>query len=321
MVMKDESITYHLQLKNRSPFFFSQIKCSIHSDDIIDYGEGMIVGRPLRPFGSIVYETAIRLPYRGVYPLGVDKLVFTDLLGLFSFSIIPPEKIAVTAYPKIDDSFALSICNEPQNSSLNTDLFNEDYSSIADIRKYASTDSLRKIHWKLSAKRGELVSKNYNTFDPDRIILFLDGRALPLEGGDRAFFEDRIVSYVASAVDHCTGGRLLSDLMYGQTPEHISLHNLEDISEVYNILASVQFQGEDSCLYAIKDVSGAYNLVVFLADIDTALYDELRTLISFDHNLILYYFFSEALPLTEEKEYLLARLKAYGAGLNRVEVL
>lgn len=318
-IVKNEEARYTVTIRNRSPFFYPRVNCVFHSGEIIDYGGE--VTDAIRPGGQVTRDYRLRFPYRGVYNIGIQRMVVTDFLGLFCYALQAPQPQVVMVYPQSDDSFVLSIRNEPQNSSLNNDIFNEDYTSVADVRKYTSSDNLRKIHWKLSAKRGELIVKNFQSFDPDPTILFLDTRALPLSPMDSAAAQDKMISYAASAIGYCARGRILADFIYGQGDgDRISIQRTEDIGELYALLASIQFGGEQPYFAAVQEITGSYNMVIFLADIDRTVHDTLRELISFDHNLILYYFCSELLPLTDEKAYLLESLKAYGAGVNKVEL-
>ena len=45
---------------------------------------------------------------------------------------------------------------------------------IKDIRKYKIGDSLKRIHWKVSAKYGELYTKNYEMYSNEEYNIFLD---------------------------------------------------------------------------------------------------------------------------------------------------
>jgi len=56
--------------------------------------------------------------------------------------------------------------------SLNRSL--EDFSSILDLRKYNYGDSLKKVHWKMTAKKGELYVKNYEFKANTGLWIFLD---------------------------------------------------------------------------------------------------------------------------------------------------
>jgi hypothetical protein len=51
---------------------------------------------------------------------------------------------------------------------------NEDIFTIKDVRRYNQGDSLKKIHWKVSAKHGELYVKNSDNIFGEEFVVFLD---------------------------------------------------------------------------------------------------------------------------------------------------
>ncbi len=318
VIFKGETVTYTLHIKNRGWFFYPRVMCQLKNGELAAYGESQLFF-PLLPRGKLQREYHLTFPYRGVYDLGVEKLVVVDFLGLFRKTIRPRAALSVKVYPKSDENFLLMLQGGPQKTAMFTDPFQEDYSSVADVRKYVTSDSLRKVHWKLSAKRGELMVKNFNAYEPDRLILLLDTRALPLSPMDAAALEDAMVGYLAAAADYCVRGSLSADLIYGRKDgNQFTLNPGDDAAQVFELLAAIPFGEKESVVPVVSEISGPYNLIVFLALLDQEVHDALKELISFDHNLTLYVFSSPALPLTEEKEYLLESLKAYGAKVHPV---
>lgn len=321
-IFKGETVPYSVLVRNRTPFFYPRIRCRIASLEETSYHGSTPMLFSLGPLSKHRRDYLIDFPYRGVYPVGVEEMEVTDFLGLFQRTMRPQSILTVTVYPEQDETFLLSLHNEPQNASLTTDLFSEDYTSVADVRKYSTSDSLRKIHWKLSARRGELMVKNFNAYQPDRTVLLLDARPLPLSRREQAAFEDRMISYLATAVDYCIQGRLPAELLYGETQEdRLLLSQMAgDTGEAFRRLAGIRFDADESPVMAAEELPGSYNLIVFLSQLDGGIHQTLRELISFDHHIILYYFFSPQLPLTEEQDYYLESLSAYGAAINRVDL-
>ncbi len=317
IIFKGDALSYTLQVNNRGFFFYPRVVCHLKSGELVGYGEDTLLF-PLLPRGEFRREYPLEFPYRGVYAIGVEKLVVVDFLGLFRRTLRPKISLSVTVYPRSDANYLLMLQGGPQKTALFTDLFNEDYSSVADVRKYASSDSLRKVHWKLSAKRGELMVKNFNAYQPDRLILLLDTRALPLPPLAAAALQDTMVGYLAAAADYCMRGSLSADLIYGRLEsDQTSLGPADDAARVFSLLAAIPFEGAESVVSVASHISGPYNLIVFLALLDEEVHDTLKELISFDHNLTLYFFSSPALPVTPEQEYLLESLAAYGAKVHR----
>ncbi|MGI6404179.1 MAG: DUF58 domain-containing protein [Oscillospiraceae bacterium] len=318
IIFKGEAVTYTLRIQNRGWFFYPRVACHLKNRELVAYGESLLFF-PLLPRGKLAREYTLTFAYRGVYDLGVEKLVVVDFLGLFRKTIRPKTALSVTVYPKSDENYLLMLQGGPQKTALFTDPFQEDYSSVADVRKYATSDSLRKVHWKLSAKRGELMVKNFNAYQPDRLILLLDTRTLPLSPMDAAALEDAMVGYLATAADYCMRGSLSANLMFGRKEsDQTTLGPGDDVAQLFGLLASIPFIERESVVSVASQIEGPYHLIVFLALLDEEVHNTLKELISFDHDLTLFVFSSPALPVTEEKTYLLESLKAYGAKVHPV---
>lgn len=112
---------------------------------------------------------------RGVYRLGELELSIRDILGIVNIKRTVQATKTLIVYPRL---IKLEHLNLPSNRqmgnlpSLNKSL--EDFSTILDLRKYNYGDSLKKVHWKLTAKKGELFVKNFEYKASTGIWIFLD---------------------------------------------------------------------------------------------------------------------------------------------------
>lgn len=99
------------------------------------------------------------LKYRGEYHLGVSEAVLYDLLGLFKIKVKHAPSSRVVAAPRrltIDRTDAL--CAD-ELESLQTKLSFFESNSFSSVREYSEGETLRYVHWKLSAKQDELMVK------------------------------------------------------------------------------------------------------------------------------------------------------------------
>ena len=318
VIFKGEAITYSVRLRNRGPFIYHMAAYRFFSADLLVMEGDASLGI-CEPMKAQKREYTIRFPYRGVYPLGLESITVTDMLGLFSRTIRGKKPLHLTVFPEREESFALAMRSEPLDTARNRDIFNEDYTAIADLRKYAPSDSLRKIHWKLSAKRGELITKNFQNFEPERTILLLDTAKIQLPPKTRAAFEDKMVSYVASAVDFCLRAKVPASLIYGQPGvQETNLGTPEDADGLYALLAGIAFDRERSPVYEMRKVPGTYNIVGFLSRLDDQRCAAIRELCSLGHHLTLYLFGIEGQQVGAQGEYLVEELRAIGVAVTPV---
>jgi hypothetical protein len=112
---------------------------------------------------------------RGIYDLGTVSVKAYDLFNFISFTKQEDMNIKVKVYPKIYDIPKIfGGGKDIFMETLDKNISNEDPFTIKDVRKYRSGDSLKKVHWRLSAKHNELYVKNSDTVSGEEISLFLD---------------------------------------------------------------------------------------------------------------------------------------------------
>src|SRR5690606_38961497 len=127
------------------------------------------------PFSSKTYTFEVECKYRGYYSIGVERVEITDLLGLINIKYTVREPIYITVYPKIVELERFHIkTNYISESHALLDTKFEDMATISNIRKYAYGDRIKKIHWKLTAKKNELMVKEFQNTTETSLMIVLD---------------------------------------------------------------------------------------------------------------------------------------------------
>ena len=320
VIFKGEPVSYSISLQNRGPFLYPGGRYRFYSSELIaleaqgDFGV-------CEPFKGQTREYGVRFPYRGVYALGLQSVVVTDMLGLFARTIQSKKPLSLSVLPNIDEAFSLSMYSDPQSAVMRQDILNEDHSSIADLRKYNPADSLRKIHWKLSAKRSELITKNFQNFEPYRTILLLDTTKIDLPENERMQFEDKMACCAASAADYFATAKMPASLVYGEPGlDEMPVSASGRMDELYLLLANIRFEREKSPVFEMCKLHGMYNTIALLSGIDDEICGALKALVSFDRSIRVCLFFSESRPVTREQERQLEELRSYGISASTVSV-
>lgn len=110
-----------------------------------------------RLFGTTESENEFACPHVGVFPVGVSQLTISDCFGLFAFRRSmrgAPQNVGGSAQSRADRSLPVSP-GEGENSSAQRAL--SDHSIPEDIRAWQDGDELKRVHWKLSARRQSLM--------------------------------------------------------------------------------------------------------------------------------------------------------------------
>ncbi len=130
-------------------------------------------GMILRPLKENILESTLPTPHVGEYPCGVQHLEVTDLFGLFRFVHRPGESGTLLVLPVPYELEDIQTLPGDEGQAMHA-RSQEDYSSPEDVRKYLPGDALKRIHWKLSSRRQELLVRTYETPAPPDVLLLLD---------------------------------------------------------------------------------------------------------------------------------------------------
>jgi uncharacterized protein (DUF58 family) len=117
----------------------------------------------------------IAIKYRGVYTLGPIDLLIQDALRIFTWTKKIESGKNFKVYPKVYTIERLDLkALQSFGSISNRQLAFEDSTSISDIRKYVPGDSIKRVHWKLSAKNNKLYVKNFEKSGSTAVYLYID---------------------------------------------------------------------------------------------------------------------------------------------------
>jgi hypothetical protein len=128
--------------------------------------ESKVIVLNLPPMKSVTLKISNVMSFRGEYKIGLEKVEIFDVLKLYSlkkkwrhdrFPVSCPREIPINRLR--DDNE-----DETENSAAKPDGFNRN--TFSHLREYRDGDTLRHIHWKLSARLDDLIVKqmeqNYN---------------------------------------------------------------------------------------------------------------------------------------------------------------
>ena len=126
----------------------------------------------------------VTLPHVGPYEIGVPRVRFYDPLGLFSLiRRLPAER--VVSVPRI---YGLSLpehVSAPLKETAVSAFFarTAEPESYTGVREYRAGDSLRHIHWKLTAHTARYMSRRYETRRREGVTVYID-RLCPAYDGE-----------------------------------------------------------------------------------------------------------------------------------------
>lgn len=196
------------------------------------------------------WRYSLRCRRRGYYAVGPATVTSADIFGLFTRSRRAPGIEYLAVFPRI---YPLADLGLPPMSPLGdmrarNPLFHDPV-RIRGLRDYTPEVPFRHIHWKASARAGQLQAKVFEPTSTTQVLILLDGAAFSSgEAHDEGGFE-LAVSVAASLAWHvveqqCPIGLCANTRLAGDGPSALvqPASGLDHLAEVLETLAKVRPQ-------------------------------------------------------------------------------
>ena len=194
------------------------------------------------PFRTHTFRQMLLCPHRGVYQVGVRRVRVRDVFGLFRFSRrIRARGTILEVSPRQREGREMALGSVDSGPMYYTRA-TEDTASPSDVRAWQEGDSLKKVHWKLSMRRRQVVVRTYEEgARPDTLILpdlsgitALQDQALTLEDGICEVC-------LAAAKAQLDAGYPVRMPLICAKPQELSAHHAADLTALSDALMRVNF--------------------------------------------------------------------------------
>ncbi|MCL1862822.1 MAG: DUF58 domain-containing protein [Defluviitaleaceae bacterium] len=246
----------------------------------------------IAPFGNAELEIPFQIEYRGHYAFGAESVRVSDFTGLFKLRRGLGADMTVTALPAVVDisHFPLAM-NLMTQASSRYDVRDEDYSTISDVRQYLPTDSIKRVHWKLTAKRNEWLVKNFSSNALNLVTLILDSTTLDLDPRETYALEDALVENAVSIAKFCLNKGMPVDFLTGG--QKIAAKSPTDFDVIYQNAAQLSFESTDChaiLTHELNEATGYVNAVIITADLTPPIYEKIISGTNNGHYISVMYF-------------------------------
>lgn len=248
-VLRGDSLTVQLAVQYACPLPVAEIRIVIAAPASGRKPQELTVATV--PFVKRNYRHIIRCPHRGDFEAGMVKMTVTDMFGLFSVSRRESRQLVkVEVRPRVTDTQPMML--KPVETGPESILREQDdTASPADIRKWQDGDELRRVHWKLSMRKQEMMVKVFEASGkPDMLIVpdLSEIRAMP----DQALtFEDGIVeATIAMAKAQLEKGYQVFLPLVNSRPSEISAALPQEVERIAEKMTHVKFDS----LYPFEQV-------------------------------------------------------------------
>ncbi len=215
-----EEIVFELEITNRKPLPLPWLQV----DDELPENVTLLKGKatsshddrvllsnmfPVNMYHRVTRRFPMRCQKRGLFIFGPTFIRSGDLFGFFRKSMQIEELDYLLVYPRLVPLEKLGIPSQQffGDIRLKRHLF-QDPVLTAGVRDYQSGDSLKRIHWKSTARLGKLQTKLYEPTTTVDVSIFLDVRTLraPLQGSVQQLQELGIIAAASIAQAALKGG-------------------------------------------------------------------------------------------------------------------
>ncbi len=157
-------------------------------------GEAQAADISPRAEGEIAEEYAAA--HVGVWAAGLYSARVHDVFEMFSVPVPVPPPQTVCVLPRPFEIERLKLLSGDDGRSI-PGRASEDLTSPEDVRAYRPGDAMKKIHWKLSYRKRELLVRRFETPAPPDTLILLDCQAP--EGADAPALRDALCETALSA--------------------------------------------------------------------------------------------------------------------------
>jgi uncharacterized protein (DUF58 family) len=213
----------------------------------------------VRRQGRLRGRYLLRQVPRGRYAIEESEVVIEDPFGLERVTVELPAGASILVYPRlvdVDRLFSESGARTPEGRRLL--LRRPTGFDLHSVRDYQQGESLRRVHWPTTARRGQLMVKELEDSPRDEAVVLLDADAATVVGeAPESSFELAVRAAGSILKSHAARGRRAALIVNASRPIYQRVHSFDgDWHRALEILAAVQPDGHSAVANVLADEAG-----------------------------------------------------------------
>jgi uncharacterized protein (DUF58 family) len=228
----------------------------------------------VRRHGRLRGRYLLRRVPRGRFPIEETEVVIEDPFGLERVAVSLPAGASILVYPRlvdVDRLFSESGARTPEGRRL---LMRRPTGfDLHSVRDYQQGESLRRVHWPTTARRGQLMVKELEDSPRDETAVLLDAEAGSVVGtAPDSSFELAVRAAGSIVKSHAHRGRRAGLIVNGLRPAYQRVHSVDgDWHRALEILAAVEADGHAPLANMLADEGGPASRAVELTVVTSTL--------------------------------------------------
>ncbi|MCI8318585.1 MAG: DUF58 domain-containing protein [Lachnospiraceae bacterium] len=244
VIQRGSELRVQLQVTNPTRFPVGELKAWLVLRDIQNENRMPILVRTgAAGRGTDAWQTTLTPEHCGVLELSVTEIRIFDYIGLWSAkgTRLPGSRL-VSVLPRIcPEALPGKRCVTETMASAEENVTGSerDTQEVCDTRLYQRGDTLRMVHWKLSAKENDLLVKEFSTAAKTAQMIVADSscehpEAVTLEARD--LFYERIGAFAAGLLEN---NQPCEILWYSSAEQAVNMERVESEESLYRALEAL----------------------------------------------------------------------------------
>ncbi len=299
-VFSGDFIRVRVTVRNtsRRHFDFIEVWDQYPETWILAIGENFIASR-IEPGSSITFSYILQARMRGKYNLGPTEVIMRDRLGLHYYKRTLEAETEILVYPTWKDVRRMEALGKQRQLGL---MFGAHRTKIVGMgtdfvgfREYVPGDSFRLIDWKTSAKRGDMVVKQFEQEKNIQIICMVDtsgsmGNGYPentkLEYAIRAVV---LLTHLGMERKDLVGTCVFSDMVHSYSPPSTAPNHMYGVLESLALASPAGWSDYESAVSYVVEQTRKRSLFIFFTDLEESpvpLLNAMKTLVANGHRAL-----------------------------------
>lgn len=244
-IRKGETAVYHVRVENpgRLSLFYVCAETWPNTPWLVPHGNKAVFRLPAH--GEAAITLSFTAQYRGVYRVGVRSLKIYEPFGIISFKRRINLTETLTVFPGVRYS------EHPEGQPTGMDMepragvnpFEEDITDIAGLRSYRMSDHPKRIHWAATARRNELIVKEFERPESRNALFIVDNAVINTRKPRLAkHTEDTLIEWLVSVLFSVADGKTDITLQYSDEGYAAGITS-RDFTCLYTEAAKIPFAG------------------------------------------------------------------------------
>ncbi|MDD6254434.1 MAG: DUF58 domain-containing protein [Eubacteriales bacterium] len=330
---RGRSVPFSMNIVNDNWFICPRAVAFIYITDVLGGTDSVTPAAfTMAARGVSDFSFDIRMDHIGEYKAGISSVELYDFLGIFRFPLGISEELSVAVMPRKREDMEFELQEQSISDSMDqskavvSDGF--DYSGV---REYAMGDSMKRIHWKISAHSPHYMTKLTETSMRNDLAIIMDPAAPITDRETLACLYDAVMETVLSAVhasEHSEADYQVFFKGKDGTVQSVVPKSAEDEKLFVRNSAVISPAGSGDEVDGASIVreetlvsGGSSNMIVVTADLSEEMTEELISARQFGRHVHVVYVVPHGLDSREREETLsgLGALNEYDISLNIFE--